>query len=354
VGEQATYFVAVNRNKQSVVIDLQQAAGKEALARLIAWADVLIENFRPGVLERLGFSDERLRGLNPALIVCSISGYGQTGPYRERRALDLIGQTMSGLASLTGDPDGPPTPAGAPVSDVLTGLNACVGILGALASRSRGGSAEYTVVDVSLLASTVSMLSIEATAYLNTGKVPRRQGGAWFEMFPYDVFPTSDGWIAVGSGQDWPKLCELLGLEELAAEAELVDMAARLERRAELKALLSEAFRARTTDEWLALLQAEDILSGPVYNLAELLQDEAAEAAGLAIRLDHPVTGGVATVRSGFRFQSDHDGTPVAPAHERPVPLLGEHTLQVLREVGFDEEEALGLCEQGVVEFLPA
>ena len=354
VGDESTYFVAMNRNKKSIVVDLHAPAGKQVLERLVRWTDVLVENFRPGVLARLGFGHERLRALNERIIVCSISGYGQTGPYRERKALDLIGQTMGGFASVTGAADGPPTPGGAPVSDIVTGLNACVGILGSLVGRERhANDAAPLTVDVGLVASTLSMLTVEATSYLNTGKVPARHGGAWFEMFPYDVFPTSDGWIAIGAGQDWPTLCRVLGLDALAEREDLLDMAERLRLRQELKATLSEATRTRSTEQWLALLQEADILSGPVYTLDRALADPAVRHAGVEIELQHPIAGTAKTVDSALSFWIDAPGGTQWPKHRQPPPLLGEHTLEILAELGYAEPQIQDLCRSGAVAFLP-
>jgi crotonobetainyl-CoA:carnitine CoA-transferase CaiB-like acyl-CoA transferase len=354
VGEHATYFIAVNRNKRSIVIDLKAPRGPEVLADLIRSADVLIENFRAGVLERLGFDDARLKTLNPKLIVCSISGYGQTSPYRHRKALDLIGQTMGGMASVTGPIDGPPTPVGASVADILTGLNATIGILAGLLSRGTASNGGYGAVDVSLLTSTLSAMCIEATSYLNTGKTPGRHGGAWFEMFPYDVFPTSDGYIAIGMGADFGRLCRLLGLNALSERTDLEDMAIRLEHRAELKAAMSVVLRQRTRQEWIDLLQAEDILSGPVYALDEALADPAAQHAGIPITLEHEAIGRVRTVDSAFSFALDHNGTSAWQKPRRPPPLLGEHTLEVLGNLGYDAQTIEQLCQSGEVRFLPS
>jgi formyl-CoA transferase len=353
-GDESTYFIAMNRNKRSIVVDLRSAGGREVLDRLIRWADVLVENFRPGVLERLGFGSERLAQLNKRLIVCSITGYGQTGPYRERKALDLIGQTMSGFASITGDPSGPPTPGGAPISDVLTGLNACIGILTALVAREREPDRlPPPSVDVSLIASTLSMLSVEATSYLNTGQVPGRHGGAWFEMFPYDVFPTSDGWIAIGVGRDWRELCQILGLDALAAREDLLDMAERLRHRQELKAVMSDATRTHSTDHWLSLLQEADILSGPVYALDGVMADPAVRHAGIEIELQHPTAGAVRTVDSAPSFRIDAPSGKQWPKQRKPPPLLGEHTLEILAELSYEGSQVQDLCSSGAVSFLP-
>lgn len=352
VGSQSTYFLSMNRNKRSIVVDLRQPDGREVLERLVQWADVLVENFRAGVLARLGFPEARLKELNPALICCSISGYGQEGPYRDRKALDLIGQTMSGLASLTGEEGGPPTPAGAPIADILTGLNACIGVLAALVGRTRI-EAEYQAIDVSLLGSTLSALTVEATSYLNTGQVPGRYGSAWFQTFPYDVFPTEDGWIAIGAAGDWVKLCELLSLPDLAAREDLLDMEVRLAARIPLKARLSEGTRHFTTSELVAKLLAADLLCGPVYDMRQVFEDPAVQHAGLRVDIEQMARASFATVDSAPSFRSGGREGRSFEKSRRPPPLLGEHTLDILRELNYDPARVEELCRGGAACFLP-
>lgn len=349
-GDQATYFLSMNRNKRSVVIDAQTEAGREVLARLIARADVLVENFRPGVLARLGFDEARLKALNPQLVLCSISGYGQDGPYAGRKSLDLIGQTIAGLASLTGEHDGPPTPAGAPMSDILTGLNACIAVLIGLLSRGNGGG--FRAMDVSLLSSTLSALAVEATSYLNTGEVPGRYGSAWFQTFPYDVFPTADGHIAIGAAGDWQKLCELLGLDELGAREDVLDMEVRLEKRAELKAALSEGTRRFATQELVERLQAADLLCGPVYDLRQVFEDPAVQHAGLRLDLELPHGGTFGTVDSAAQGAPGGRSAGRFAKRRRRPPLLGEHTLEVMAELGYGDTEIEEACRSGAVAYL--
>ena len=352
VNGHTTYFLAVNRNKRSMVVDLKTDGGRDVLARLVGQADVLVENFRPGVLERLGFSEQRLKELNPNLIVCAISGYGQDGPYRGRKALDLIGQTLTGLASLTGEADGPPMPAGAPLSDILTGLNACIGVLVAVigsGTRSPG----FNAVDVSLIGSTLSALSIEACAFLNTGEVPGRHGSAWFETFPYDVFETSDGWACIGGAGQWQQLCRLLGLDELAEREDLLDVRVRLGERQELKRILAAATRRYTTDELVAKLQEADILCGPVNDLQQAFEDPSIRHAGFRIEMEHPLHGRFSTVDSA---PSHWPGGRAAGRKEkprRPPPLLGEHTLEIMAELGYDPDTIEQACRSGAVAYLP-
>lgn len=351
VGDASTYFLAVNRNKRSIVVDLKTQDGKEVLERLVKRADVLVENFRAGVMERLGFGEARLKELNPRLLVCAISGYGQEGPYRDRKALDLIGQTISGLASLTGEEDGPPTPAGAPVSDVLTGLNACIGVLVGLLGRSNGHDG-FNSIDVSLLSSTLSACTIEATSFLNTGKVPGRHGSAWFQTFPYDVFPTNDGWIAIGAAGEWVKLCTLLGLDELAAREELLDIQTRLDQRQQLKKEISGATRQFSTDQLVSKLQDADLLCGPVYDMRQVFEDPAVQHAGMRIEMEQAMNGRFATVDSAASFYPEGRKNQRWEKSRRPPPLLGEHTIEILGELGYDPDAIERACRSGAVAYL--
>ena len=354
VGQETTYHLAMNRNKRSIVIDLTTEDGRRVLSDLVKWADVLVENFRPGVLKRLGFGPEELEALNGALIVCSISGYGQLGPYRDRKALDLIGQAMGGVTAITGEPDGPPMPVGGPLSDIITGLNACVGLLASLAGSSRNSvSSGQTTIDVSLVASTISALSVEATSYLNTGEEPGRHGSAWFQIFPYDVFPTADAWIAIGTGKDWVEFCEVVGASDLAAQPELQDMEVRLERRQELKAELSKSTQRWKTDALVDALQEHDILSSPVYSIGDAVNDEALRGEGVQLSFDHEVYGTVRTVDSAPIFWKGAPGGDRWQKQQKPAPMLGEHTISVLRDLAYSEADIERVCSQGGVAFLP-
>jgi crotonobetainyl-CoA:carnitine CoA-transferase CaiB-like acyl-CoA transferase len=355
MGEYATYHLALNRNKRSVVLDLATGGGKDAFTRLVAGADVLIENFRPGVIARLGFGDETLRRVNDRLVVCSISGFGQDGPYRDRKALDLVGQALGGLMSLNGPDGGPMLPAGVPLSDLTTGLNACIAILAALLGRERKGHLDAPVIDVSLLSSTVSLLSLEAAAYLNAGTVPQPHGGGFFEGFPYEAFETLDGFVAVGaSDREFADLCRAAGLDDLAADPALQHQATRIPRRQEVRARLREAFRVRATDDWIERLVAAGVYCSPANRLDEVFADPQVRARALEVRTTHPVMGEIRLADSAFAFAAGHDGHGAWPKPCDPPPLLGEHTIEVLRELGYSEEDVDRLCAEEAAFYLPS
>ena len=324
VGGEGAPFMLWNRNKRSVVLDLKTAEGVATLDKLAAGADVLIENFRPGTVDRIGIGYARLAALNPRLIYCSISGFGQSGPYRSRGGFDLMIQAMSGLMSVNGDPDGPPMRLPIAISDVAGGLFGAVGILAALAARERSGRGQQ--VDVSLYESAVAFGVYEAAYYFATGKNPPRLGQAHRGSSPYQVFRTEDGWITVGGGtQDfWLRLCRLLGCEELARDARFRDNASRVAHNAELVALLQVPLARESNAHWLAKLGEAGIPAGPVVDHAELFADPQLRAREMVVEVEHPSAGRISTLGVPIKLSE----TPGSV--RRPAPRLGEHTAEVL------------------------
>ncbi len=340
-GESA-YFLAVNRNKLSLCLDLKKNEGKDILFRLLETADVLIENFRPGAMERLGFGYDALKARFPSLIYCSISGYGQTGPLRERPGYDAVMQGEGGWMGLTGEPDGMPMKVGASLADILTGMMACGGILASLYRREKTGEGER--IDVSLFDSVLATLCYQAQGYLMTGDVPERLGNRHSSLTPYETFTTEDSYVIVGAGNDslWKRLVGIAELAELDTP-EFEINADRVERYDELRARLAPIFASKTTDAWVELLDEAGIPVGRVQNVAEAFANPQVEARKMRLSVDHPTLGALPLTGNPIKLSE---------AGERellPPPMLGEHTESVLRErLGVDDETLRRLRETGV------
>jgi crotonobetainyl-CoA:carnitine CoA-transferase CaiB-like acyl-CoA transferase len=328
MGGESAPFMTWNRNKRSVVIDLKSEEGKAQLLSLVDGADVLIENFRPGTLDRLGLGWPVLRARNPRLIYAAISGFGQTGPYRDRGGFDLITQGMSGLMSVTGPTDGPPHRMPIALSDVAAGMHLAVGVLLALEARHHSGRGQ--LVETSLLESAISYGVYEAAHVAATGERPPRLGQAHRGSSPYQVFPTADGWITVGASQDnfWSRLCELIESPELKQDRRFRTNADRVANNDELVAVLEHRFKTKPSAYWLAALQELRIPSGPVLHFEEALADPHVVARGMAVATEHPAAGTFRTLGIPVKL-SDTPGEL-----RRPAPRLGEHTEEILGRAG--------------------
>jgi crotonobetainyl-CoA:carnitine CoA-transferase CaiB-like acyl-CoA transferase len=340
----ATYFLAVNRNKRSLRLDLKTADGAEVLRRLLAWGDVLVENLRPGSLERLGFDETTMRTINPALIHLAISGYGTTGPAAARPGYDFVIQAVGGLMSITGDGDadgGHPTKVGVAISDVVTGLYATIGILAAVIARDGGGQK----VDVSLLGSTLAVLVNQAQNAFATGHAPGRLGNAHPNIVPYETFATADGElaVAVGSERQWPRFCEAIGSPELAADARFATNGDRVEHRAELRPLIAERLALRPTAAWAAALDAAEVPFGAVADVLAAFDSPEAGALDMSVEVEHPALGVIRQAGIPLRFDATPGAIRSAP------PLLGEHTDEVLSALGYKGPEIELLRDAGVV-----
>ncbi|MBM4224815.1 MAG: CoA transferase, partial [Gammaproteobacteria bacterium] len=344
----SAYFTCANRGKKSITIDLASKAGQALVRELVLKCDVLLENYKFGDLARYGLGYEDLAQLNPRLIYCSVTGFGQTGPQRQHPGFDFMIQGMGGMMSVTGEPDGAPgggpQRAGVPVADIITGMYASIAICAALTSRAETGKGQH--LDLALLDSQIALLAYQNTSYFATGMPPKRIGNLHPNIVPYQPFRTRDGDIIVACGNDnlYRKLCEAAGCGALATDERFATNGKRVENREELTRLLQDVFSGRTTREWIEILEAAGVPNGPINNVAQVFQEPQVKARGIRLKLPHPVAGEVDSVASPMRFS----GTPLA--FERAPPLLGQHTDEVLRDLlGKSDAELARLRADGTV-----
>ena len=348
----AAYYLSVNRNKRSIRLDIKTDQGRDALRRLIAQSDVLVENFRVGGFDRLGFGDAALAELNPDLVHLAISGFGTQGPEADKPGYDFIVQATGGLMSITGARDdegggpegGGPTKVGVAISDVVTGLFGAVSVLAGLLGRERK-TAPGQRIDVSLLASTLAVLVNQAQNAFVSGRAPHRLGNAHPNIVPYETFRTADGElaVAVGSERQWPRFCEALGLPHLAADPRYADNGARVEHRAELRPILARALEANTTAHWLTVLDQAEIPCGPINDIVAAFAQPGAQALDMTVVVEHPVLGALKQAGIPFRLGATPASIRTAP------PLLGEHSREVLAELGYAEADIDAMAAAGVI-----
>lgn len=338
------YFIAVNRNKRGMAVDMKKPAGREVLVDLARRCDVLVENFRPGVAARLGLDHETLLAINPRLVYCSISAFGQTGPYAARSAFDIAIQAMSGLMSMTGEPGGPPTRMGLPMADLCGGLFAVIGILSAIHEREETGRGQF--IDYAMLDGMVGMLMYMATRVFMTGEDSPKIGTAHLGIVPYGAYPASDGYLVIANIGEmfWPKICAAIGRPELASDERYDSNRKRVARREEVDELLREALAARTVAEWDEILERHDVPHAPILEVSEVLANEQVRARGLVTDYEHPRLGRFPAIGRAIRFPA-YDGQPL-----EPPPLLGEDDEAVLRDLlGYDADRIARLREDGVI-----
>ncbi len=340
-GESA-YFLCVNRNKKSITLNLKSEEAREVIRKLAARSDVFLENFSPGVADRLGLGYEALRAVNPRIVYCSISGFGQDGPYRDWPAYDLVLQGMGGLQGITGEPGRPPVRIGVAVADIAGGMFAAFAIAAALAHRERTGKGEY--LDVSLFDSQLAWLTYMSAYYFATGKDPDRAGSRHPQIVPYQAFETADGFINVSAGNDdiFRRLCEAIGHPEWARDPRFLTNPKRVENRETLEPMLEGSFAERPAGEWIRVLRDHNVPAGPVYRISELVKDPHVLTRGSVLSLDHPSAGLLRQFGPPFRPRE-------ARGSHTPPPLLGEHTDEVLTSLGYSPERIAELRKAGAV-----
>ncbi len=344
-GGESAYFLSCNRNKKSIAIDLAREEGRDLVRRLVPRCDILVENFKVGTMQRWGLDYERLRELNPGLIYCSISAYGQDSPDATEPGYDFIIQARGGIMSITGPEAGPPYKVGVAITDITAGLYAAGSILAALHHRSR--TSEGQAIDISLLDAQVSWLANVGMNYLLSGEIPQRYGNAHPNIVPYEVFPTADGYLAVAAANDaqFRRLCAVLHLDGLADRPEFATNAARVQNRDRLIPLLQKAFSQKTSREWHRLLKEANIASSPIQNVKEVFEDPVVLARGMKTQVEHPTAGALDMIGAVPKFSRTPTAVP------EPPPLLGQHTDEVLqRLLQLDAPTIQELRKQKIVE----
>ena len=341
-GESAA-FLTLNRNKRSIVLDLKNEQGLGVVRRMLADADVMLHNFRPGVVERMGLGYDDVSALNPAIVYCAVSGFGATGPYSQRAGFDLVAQGMSGLMSINGFPDSPPAKVGVPMADLNTGMFCAYGILTAYINRLATGKGQH--VDASLLESGMAYTLYESATYFATGEVAGPLGSAHRMIAPYQAFATQDGYINIGAANqnNWERMCRAVGRDALLDDARFASNPERMVNIQSLTPIMEETFRTQTTAHWVEVLERAGVPCGPIYNIEQVYADPQVQSRDMAVELQHPKAGGIRNIGVAVKL-SDTPGSVRTPA-----PLLGQHTDDVLAEFGYAEAEIAALRQSGAL-----
>jgi len=341
-GESA-YFISVNRNKKSITLNLKKDKSVEIIHRLIKQSDVLIENFRPGTMEKLSLSYDEVKEINPKIIYCSISGFGQDGPYRLLPGMDQVLQGMGGLMSITGEPDGPPIKVGVAVADIAGGMFAAYGIVIALFNRETGGKGQ--MIDLSLLDCQVAWLTYRAGSFFASGEIPKPLGSGHPVIVPYQAFKAKDVYINVAAGNDqlWQKFCKAIGLENVMNEQRFATNAMRVKNREEIIEIIGDVICTKKADEWLKILTEAGVPCGPIYNMDKIFSDPQVLHREMVKELEHPTAGKVKVTGIPIKLSNTPGEILKAP------PILGQHTKEILSELGFKEIEIEKLYEEKVI-----
>lgn len=343
-GDQAAYFLSVNRNKRSITLDLKSERGKEVLWRLVDVSNVLVENFRPGTMDRLGFGYAAVQARRPAMIYCSISGFGDTGPQKDRAGYDLIAQGEAGIMDLTGSRDGPPHKVGTSIADLVSGITAAQGILAALYAAKINGRGQQ--VRVSIYEAVAALLTFNASIYFATGNAPRRRGNEHATLVPYETFEASDGWINLGVANDdlWRRFCAVVGMEGMADDRRFARAPDRVRNRDALVPLVKAVIKQHSRDEWLKRLDEAGVPCGAIRTVAEVCNSEVLRARSMIAEMPHPSAGIVKAIKSPIHLSETPLDDYSAP------PRLGEHTHEVLTELlGYTAADVDALVSAGTV-----
>ncbi len=344
IQEESAYFLSINRNKRSLTLNLRDPKAKEIFLKLAKDADVVVENFTPGVMDRFGLGYEDVKATNPGIIYCSISGFGQGGPYRTRSAYDQIMQGMGGLMSITGEPDGEPQKIGVAVTDIGAGMWAAFGIMSAIHHRHVHGEGQY--IDVSMLDAQVAWLTYQAAYYFANGEAPSRLGAAHPTLVPYQAFRCQDGKLlnlAVGSERIWDRFCEAIGRPDLKDNPDYATNPDRVKNRNKLVSLLGEVFSQRPVLEWVDALNGASVPAGPINDLADVFSDPQVLARDMYQEMSHPTLGSIKQTGLPIKFSSTPGGL------DRHPPLLGEHNSQILEELGYSDQDIKEMQDGSVI-----